>query len=127
MVRSLLRMCNQLAHYRPEMSILTLPIRELLTKGSHFKWLKIHEDALDKIKAMITGPLILRHFDKDLTPIVYSDSSYIGLGWALIQFAKTDKEEKFPRLIMAGGRTLAPNEKNFSVSEIEMLGLIYAL
>ena len=67
------------------MSIIT--IRELLTKGAHFKWLKIHDDALAKIKAMITDPLILRHFDKDLTPIIYTDLSYVDLGWPLIEFS----------------------------------------
>ena len=66
---------------------------------------------LQKSKKIISGPLILKHFDPDLTPIVYSDSSYLGLGFALIQFSKEDKEEKYPRLVMAGGRGLAPNEK----------------
>ena len=56
-----------------------------------------------------------------------TDASFQGLGYCLLQYDENDVEEKRPKLIVAGGRGITPAESNWSVCEIETLGLVYAL
>ena len=127
MVRSFLGMCNQIASYVMDLSKITLPIRELLQKNTAFNWTPIHQAAFDKVKQILTGPKVLHHFNPKLAPVVMSDACFQGLGYCLLQYDESDTEEKCPKLIVAGGRGLTPAESNWSVCEIETLGLIYAL
>ena len=127
MVRSFLGMCNQIAPYVVDLSKITLPIRELLQKNTAFNWTSIHQAAFDKVKQILTGPKVLHHFNPKLAPVIMTDACFQGLGYCLLQYDENDVEEKRPKLIVAGGRGLTPAESNWSVCEIETLGLVYAL
>ena len=127
MVRSFLGMCNQIAPYVVDLSKITLPIRELLQKNTAFNWTSIHQAAFDKVKQILTGPKVLHHFNPKLAPVIMTDASFQGLGYCLLQYDENDVEEKRPKLIVAGGRGITPAESNWSVCEIETLGLVYAL
>jgi hypothetical protein len=66
----------------------------------------------------------LRRFDATLPIQVLTDASRTGIGFCLVQ---TDESSKIPLLIMAGSRFLSPAEKNYTVVELELLAIQWAV
>ena len=79
-----------------------------------------------KVKEIIANPEgpVLKHFDSKLPIRVLTDALRTGIGFCLVQ---TDVGSKIPLLIMAGSRFLSPAEKNYSVVELELLGIQWAV
>ena len=94
------------------------PLYDLLKKESEFKWTKDKDEAFDKLKTiLINAPtLVLPNFSEEF--LIATDGSIVGIGATLYQTRG---------VIAYAGRTLTSAEKNYSVSEIEMLGVVWAL
>jgi len=57
----------------------------LLQKDVPFNWTHAHREAFDAIKRLLTGPLLLAHYDPDQTLIVAADATSTGIGGVLLQ------------------------------------------
>ena len=62
-VRSFLGQCNQLAFFIPDFQHHTIALRQLTGKGRTFIWLLEHQIEFDTLKKILSGDLIMRHFD----------------------------------------------------------------
>ena len=71
---------------------------------------------------MIEAP-ILAYPNLDEPFILYTDASYTGLGFILTQKKADGKEHP----IRYGGRKLSPSERNYTITDLECLGIIYAI
>ena len=79
-----LGMVTYLTKFIPNMSEATGPLRELLAKDSEWQWLPNHEEAIMKIKDVLSNTPVLAYFDEDKPITVTADASKNGLGAALL-------------------------------------------
>ena len=87
------------------------------------KWQHEQQQAFEELKhRLITAP-VLAHPDFDKPFILYTDASTIGLGAVLAQQQDDGKE----RPIAYHARTLRGAEKNYPITELECLAVIWAI
>src|SRR5688572_12705807 len=87
------------------------------------KWQHEQQQAFEELKhRLITAP-VLAHPDFDKPFILYTDASTIGLGAVLAQQQDDGKE----RPIAYHARTLKGAEKNYPITELECLAVIWAI
>ena len=84
-------------------------LNELLKKDKPWDWTVKCQEALEKIKEMLTSDLFLTHYNLDLEIIVASDASSYGVGACILR-KMTDGTLK---PIVRTSRTLLPAEKNY--------------
>ena len=123
-VRSFLGLANQLGHFVPDLAHATNHLRTLLHKGNEFTWQPEHQADFEKVKEILTSPLLLQPFDKNLPTQLLTDAAKtLGLGFVLIQRTPDDKI----RLISCGSRSLTDAEKRYAVIELECLAIAWAI
>ena len=66
-VRSFLGMATYCATFIPSVSDISQPLRELTKKDVQFIWTKVHGQAFDKIKRLLTSQTIMAYMVKPLT------------------------------------------------------------
>lgn len=99
------------------------PLFKLLKKDAIFDWQTPEQESFDKLKLHLSSPPCLSYPDYTQPFVIHTDASYTGIGACLMQ---KDCRGKLQPLGFAS-RTLKPAEKNYSVTDIEGAGLIWAL
>lgn len=79
-VRAFLGLVNYYGKFVPNLHRLKAPFEALLKKDVPFIWAPTQQNAFDKIKGILTGPLLLAHYDPKQTLIVAADASSTGIG-----------------------------------------------
>jgi len=100
------------------------PFRKLLKKNAQFTWTDEHDAAFNKLKQAITSApicLSIPNWNHDI--ILITDSSRLGCGYII---ANEDKKG-VQRVIAYGCRQWTKLESMWSVSELELAGILYAL
>ena len=120
--QSLMGSINQFNKFIPNLASLSAPFRELMQKNKPFKLSTVHAEAFEKIKKEICITVMNHHFDVYLDTRVKFGASHLGLGasveqdhrgiWKTVAFAST---------------FLNVAELKDSTSELELLGLVWAL
>ena len=82
---------------------------------------------MEAVKAIITGPQCLAHFNPKLKSMLLTDTSHIGLGYILIQTEDTHSSKPVHKLITCGSRFLSEAERNYAVVEWEWLAIQWAV
>ena len=121
-LRSFLGFCGFYRRFIKGYAEVVHPMHWLLKMDATFVWSDECEKAFVKLKdAMSTAP-ILRYpdFNKEFTLI--TDASYQSIAYILAQ----EDEGKLLHPVGYGGRSLRPNELNYTVTEIELLSLLEA-
>jgi hypothetical protein len=109
-------MVNYLAKFIPNLSNVTVPLRELLKKDTAWHWEEIHQKAFEEIKSRVTAEKILQYYDVSKPVVLSVDSSSYGLGACLLQ------EE---RPVSYASRSLNSAEKNYAQIEKELLAILF--
>jgi hypothetical protein len=99
------------------------PISSLLKKGKKFEWGTEQEEAFNKARQELLNSKVLRLPDFAKKFILYTDASDIALGAILSQLDDFGNEY----VVAYASRVLRPEEKKYSISEKECLGIIYGL
>ena len=124
-VRSFLGMCTGLGtKFIPDFAIPAEALNELLRKNVAWTWGAAQEEAVAKIKAILTSDLVLRSFNPDWKTQVVTDASRVGLGFALMQ---QDPGSQTWYLIQCGSRSVNGAESRYAVCELEGLGILFAI
>ena len=103
----------------PDLQKFLKPIVELTRKGRPFIWGEAQEKAFREVKLRLTNPPVLHLPKADGRCILYSDTSIEGTGSSLWQI-----QEGKPRLIGYASKTLPEACSRYSVTELEMTGLL---
>ena len=103
----------------PDLQKLLKPIVKLTRKTRPFIWGDAQEKAFREVKLRLTNPPVLHLSKVDGRFILYSDTSTEGTGSSLWQI-----QEGKPRLIGYASKTLPEACSRYSVSELEMVGLL---
>ena len=85
-LKQFLGLCAYFRDYVPNMSDHTFLLRQLLKKGSPFKWTQDHEHSFENLKHLITDPsVMLHHPNWNASFEVHVDASKHGCGAMLAQ------------------------------------------
>ena len=98
------------------------PLRPLLSTKNDFLWLPDHDLAFSKAKELLTSPSILSFFDINKQTRLCTDASHQGLGFILQQ-----KQGDTWELVQAGSRFLSDTESRYTVIELELLAVTWAI
>ena len=110
---------NYLSLFCPDLQTLLKPVVELTRKGRPFIWGDAQEKAFREVKLRLTNPPALHLPKAEGRFILYSDTSIEGTGSSLWQI-----QEGKPRLIGYANKTLPEACARYSVTGLEMTGLL---
>ena len=99
------------------------PLNRLLRKKVDYQWTKDQQIAFEKLKGCLTSSPILAYLNFEKPFIVYTDASTIAVGAILSQ---KDNEER-ERVIAYASRSLNKHERNYGITELECLAVIWAV
>ena len=111
---------NYLSLFCPHLQRHLAPIYDLTRKGRPFIWTDQHQQAFDTIKSLMSKPPVLFLPDGKGRYILCSDTSKTHAGSSLWQI-----QQAKPRLIGFASKKLPEACKNYSITELEMTGLLY--
>ena len=125
--KGVMRFLGVIGFYRrfiPACAVIATPLTDLLKKDRPFKWQSSQQKAFDTLRtALTTPPLLLRYPRTDKPFVIRTDASDFGLGAVLEQEA----DDALLHPIMYMSRALSPSERKFTISEKEMLAIVFAL
>lgn len=84
-VRRLLRFVNYLSIFLPCLSDICKPLRKLTVKDLLWIWHDIYDQAVDKVKRLVTSEPVLSYYDPNKELNLQCESSEKGLGAAHLQ------------------------------------------
>ena len=116
-VRRLLGMINFLAPHIPDMATIVSPLRDLIKMDAHFQWNSAAEDALTRVKNILSAQPVLQFFDPAVPSVIQADASQYGLGACLLQKGQP---------VAYASRTLSSCEVNYAQIEKELLAIVFA-
>ena len=124
--KSLMRMLGMCGFYRkfcPNFSTVVAPLTGLLKKNVPFEWTEECQKAFENVKKILTNDPVLITPDYNKEFRLYTDSSDVAVGAALMQFGKDGLEHP----ISYFSRKLLPAQRNYATVEKEALALLLAL
>ena len=122
-LKSFLGLASYYQRFVPGFSKIANPLFALTHKDFSFVWNQKCEDAFNQLKSLLTNAplLVFPNFKKEF--ILETDASGLGLGAVLAQ----QQDNGSVASIAYASRTLQPHEKNYGVTELEALGVVWAV
>ena len=117
--KSFCGMVNYLSLFCPKLQEVLSPIYDLTRKGKVFKWTELQEDAFNTVKDMLCQPPVLSLPAPHGRFTLYTDTSRTHAGSALWQMQSGQN-----RLIGYASKSLPEAAQNYSVTELEMKGML---
>ena len=114
------------SYYRrfiPQFTKVAHPLHCLTRKDVPFHWTSECQAAFEDLKSRLMSASVLAYpnFDKDF--VLETDASYVGLGAVLSQLQKNGKLH----FLSYASRALSPAEKNYPVTELKTLAMVWAI
>ncbi|XP_064215678.1 retrovirus-related Pol polyprotein from transposon 297 [Tribolium castaneum] len=122
-VRAFLGLCNFYRKFCARYSAATQDLNKLLRKGEKWRWGRNEQEAFDRVKDLFLEAVLLHYPDLNKIFYVQTDSSGYGLGAELYQI----QEDGSRGVIAFASRSLKGPELNYTTTEKELLGVIFAL
>ena len=122
-VRQFLGLASYYRRFVPEFSRIASPLHSLLKRNAVFCWTSDCQHAFDKLKSLLVGAPVLAYPQFDRPFILETDASVLGLGAVLAQ-EQTDGQV---HPIAFSSRSLSVHERNYGITELETLGLVWAV
>ena len=121
-LKSFLGSVHHLTKFVPNLAIQCRVFRDLLKKDNKYKWEHKHQAAFENIKLHIKNITENTHYDSTRKTRVRTDASRSGLGAVLEQESNVGWET-----IAYASRFLNKAEEKYSINELELLGVVWAL
>ena len=121
---------NQIGLFNPDLSKYLKENLQLLKGSAAFVWTKEHQDAFDLTKDLLRSHLEINFYDPARHTFLLSDGSRTGFGMAVVQPTTDIKQYSATakyNLITCASRSLVPCEGRYSVSELELAALVWAV
>lgn len=122
-VMRLIGMCGFYRKFCPNLSTVIAPLTDLVSTKRRFTWTEECQEALIKVKRILTSPPVLVTPDYTKEFELYCDSSDVAVGASLMQC--DDDGVKHP--ISYYSKKLDKHQRNYSTVEKEALSLLLAI
>lgn len=119
------RALGMFSYYRKfvdKFAMIAEPLTKLTRKGVEFAWTNEQQNAYDKILSELSKNATLAHFNHRDPVMLKTDASRTGVAGMLLQ-----KQDEDWKIITCCSRRLTPSEANYGITDLEGLGLIYAV
>ena len=132
-LQSFLGTVNYLSRFLAFLSHLHASLQSLLKKDTDFVWTPVHQHAFDQIKLHISNDVKLQFYNANKPLYTEVDTSKKGIGAVMLQedsIMRNESKSEIPtnlRPISYASKTLSPTESNYSNTEHELLGLLFAV
>lgn len=103
-------------------AILAEPISKLLRKNEEFSWSQEQDDAYKKLQAALCSNPVVATFNNDDPVTLKTDASMIAIAGILTQCQVGEW-----RIVSCCSRNTNDAEKNYGVSELEGLAMVYSV
>jgi hypothetical protein len=121
-VQSFLGMCNYYRKFIKNFSQIARPLHDLTRKDIDFVWTSEHQNTFEELKHKLLTTPVLTHYDPKRDIELRVDACGYGIGGVLLQ----QHEEKWHPVAYIS-RSLTKAEKNYTVSELEALAVVWSL
>ena len=111
-----LGMVNYFSQFIPDQSEITAPLRNLLKKDVMWIWSYEHTQAVERLKQVLSGQLVLKFYDPTKPVKLQVDASKSGLGACVLQ-------DGHP--IAYASRSLTQAEEHYAQIEKELLAVVF--
>ena len=108
---------NYLSRFLPRLSDLCEPLRRLTDKNAEWHWTNAHNDAVEKIKHLISRAPVLRYYRLEDEVTIQCDASQTGLGSVLLQNGQP---------VAFASRSLTKTEQRYAQIEKECLAIVFS-
>ena len=108
---------NYLSRFLPRLSDLCEPLRRLTDKSAEWQWTNVHNDAVEKIKHLISRAPVLRYYRLEDEVTIQCDASQTGLGTVLLQNGQP---------VAFSSRSLTKTEQKYAQIEKECLAIVFS-
>ena len=122
-LRSFLGLASYYRRFVAGFSKVAGPLFTLIRKDSPFVWSPACQEAFDALKRILTEAPVLAFPDFSKEFLLETDASGAGLGAVLAQ----KQNDGGVRPIAFASRTLQPPERNYGITELEGLGVVWAV
>ena len=124
-LRQFLGLASYYRRFVPSFASVARPLNALMKKNALFEWSGACEDAFCHLKELLVTAPVLSYpkFERERGFILETDASKVGLGAILSQ--RQDDGTVHP--IAYASRSLNTHERNYGISELETLGLVWAV
>jgi len=121
-IQSFVSLCSYYRRFVPNFSKIVKPVTRLTEKNVKFEWTDECAHAFNTLKKALTNAQCLAYPDEFSPTEIHTDASKEGLGCTLVQI-----QDGIERVLAYGSRSSRKNERNYSASELECLGVLYAI
>lgn len=127
-LQSFMGLINYVGKWIPNLATTTEPLKELLRQKTGRNsdlselWGERQQTAFNILKAALGDIPNLGYYNVNDKTLVFADASPVGLGAVLVQI-----NDKGPRIIAYGNKTLSECERRYCQTEKEALGLVWAV
>ena len=91
-------------------------------------WLPEHQFEFDTLKPILSGDLVVQHFDSSKNIILLADALWLyGLGYALGHIDVNNTGAKHFKIVHCGSKRLTPTKQRYSTIELECLAIVWAI
>ena len=122
-LRSFLGLASYYRRFVMGFSSVANPLFTLTKKDVDFVWSEACEAAFHQLKKLLTEAPVLAFPEFDRGFLLETDASGIGLGAVLAQ----KQDDGTVRPVAYVSRTLQPHERNYGVTELEALGVVWVV
>ena len=119
-VRQFIGLTSYYRRFIESFAKIAAPLHNLTRKDVEFEWTKDCQTALETLKGKLVAAPVLAYPNFDIDFTLETDVSYQGLGAVLSQRLADLK-------LAFASRALSPPEKNYSVTELETLAVVWAM
>ncbi|MES9902577.1 MAG: reverse transcriptase family protein [Sedimenticola sp.] len=119
-IRRFLGLCNYYRRFVSNFSQIAAPMNQLLQKDRPFHWDEKCKVSFQSLKDSLTSAPMLSYPDMNAPFILSTDGSGEAISYILGQKGPCGKE----MVVSYGGRSLRPDERKYTVSEIECLAVV---
>jgi transposase len=121
-VRAFVGLVSYYRRFIPNLAAIGKPLTDLTKHDAEFNWTPECQKAFEELKLRLTSEPVLRQFDPRLPIEIHTDASNYAIGAILLQ-----REKNIPRVVAFASRVLSSAETNYSTTEKECLGFVWAL
>ncbi|GES83881.1 KRAB-A domain-containing protein [Rhizophagus clarus] len=122
-LRGFIALASYYRKFVKNFSCIVEPLNRLLKKNTPFVWGNDQVDSFEYLKTCLMTPPILSYPNFEKPFILYTDASTFALGAILSQ----KNEDKKERVIAYASRTLGKHERNYGITELECLTVVWAI